>query len=1835
MYSQNKSIFYGDTPKSEETAVQLPHYAETLLPHDGELRKDSAHVPGSKIHMVRMLQHQHKAIVVPVNPPRKSNQPEMPLQITTKKKTREGQVELQVKHTIDSRRKVYGVAPKPTLKTKSKLRVMPEVDKLKAALRHDESQIQDTMHRVGKNLPIQFLMESNHRDFALKMAAETVWRILVANWRETQDMAFQKWLVVMLRERQLDHDRKRKQLELQAGLSRCLRISQTNLHRYMQRSLVQWHEEAARRTRVKNERMILMIQLAWRRKLSRHTVEHMKARHKNIREYNAAVAIQRRARGMKDRRRARFLAHEKLVRESAAAIQRSFRRYVVVQMHRREVKKVKVGKIQRVYRGLLGRRRAHRRRQWVHEATTSEYNVQARVAVDHVTTFICGVLAIQRCIHHHLARRHMRVASAALALRKQFFPSRSWTRYRAATLARALECMVASLELIGKQLAKRVRRRAATLAEKKRQRGATRIQRHIRGFVARVRVNARQMDAWLALDSQLPRCEKQPLEWDDFTSTQALQCLVNWRGKVHRWRCYNAVQIQRIFRGYRKRTRFVVRQGACGDLRQLLNRPVHRFLRLKKARRVRGRWRRHRHATLAKTMMAWKGIVQALKRIKSLRTSERQRHIAQWHFEKKQRRKMLHHWQSCMRLQQGRAFRAGRGKAFRELKVKTQTMATWKGGTKDSIVRDVVWRATALVDMARRWMQYAVISRKSKQLRAKIHTRIKADLVNHWVQLYILMQVNRALACSLDTRMHQRAHVRAWHAFVGRRKTIDERYKRLGSQYGVREWIETVSAVKFHRGQQEKARLFRLAHLITQWRTLKGILLAKEALRQCMDQFANKQKQLRTLVQWLDFVDEARDYHALHAKAQRLFSRTFKRKAFAEWYKLWCDTAGRRRIESAIKVQKTWRGKKGRRRFANIKALHRYKIAKRIEGGVDAPECTPDTVEEMLRTKIWVLLFAYLPWQRPSQAVRRAFATVATHWYLRRKIAFGICNATQLDTNKSVSLASALRLQARLPSVSVFWHGRGPENMSTRDPLKRISRRFTKVDMQFTTVPLTVEAFQPWTETFIRQCRHATATDIQAIMRGCLVRMRIYYKTQYRHRDVAIKIVWWFVRYCRQRRKKNATKLQRWYRRRKAQYAAWLRAKACMVDLRKPIQLIQRVLRHYFRRVQFWRARDERLATTELYPNAPLCMSCEAKVAMTKCTDCDEPYCDDCFATFHIQGARVNHRSVAIDFAAMHQNKCMCRRCHVRTTRRVCEECKMGLCILCFEKVHSMRSGLHDHKFRRPAKILHDPKRAKKKPLSELLCCDLAQDVITQHQWLTRSRRDAEIAAVDKVIRDAELRKNKLDEICKMLERPVLDAFQLFDPNHEGFIGLGELRLLLTQELCIPVTRKEIEAMAKQIDDNGDGKLAWNEILKWLAVQIVDGTFRGNIRGIRRRKMHVQKKIRKTKQRYREVKRKVGARIPHQAKKHYVPNFDHVLQLHPVDDFQRQKHVLYRFLKDEFALSWILDDIHDIELENQMRVFADVFVPRWNKGKLGYEYYYDGVSFTHNSTLYEQKWDEETTKYVFLNLETNQMHLVDPRKQEVLYAMAWDAFQEVDVDQSGDIDVNELYTLLTENLCEPMSMHDVIATMQTIDRDGTGSIDFDEFFAWYGSEYSQLQVRSVKHDSLKLALRTRRNAKKIASKGYNAGLEHGKSMLKSFKSRIDQRRLEKDCENADPETVELLHEGFEKHMIQKALMINRNDVAQSRDWLEQKKQEAEFDAAHKRDIARRRREEQLQVLRTIQKSTKSGVGKVVTAIKIMLFGEKRNHDAEVDFILRNLKQEIEGARAIVKEEQEA
>jgi len=78
-------------------------------------------------------------------------------------------------------------------------------------------------------------------------------------------------------------------------------------------------------------------------------------------------------------------------------------------------------------------------------------------------------------------------------------------------------------------------------------------------------------------------------------------------------------------------------------------------------------------------------------------------------------------------------------------------------------------------------------------------------------------------------------------------------------------------------------------------------------------------------------------------------------------------------------------------------------------------------------------------------------------------------------------------------------------------------------------------------------------------------------------------------------------------------------------------------------------------------------------------------------------------------------------------------------------------------------------------------------------------------------------------------------------------------------------------------------------------------------------------------------------------------------------------------------------------------------------------------------------------------------------KLRVEVKMAFDIF---DGDASGQIGVDEFGDLLKE-LCLPMDKKEVKSLVKRLDDDGSGELDFEEFFAWYNDNFKQQKSASL------------------------------------------------------------------------------------------------------------------------------------------------------------------------------
>jgi len=78
----------------------------------------------------------------------------------------------------------------------------------------------------------------------------------------------------------------------------------------------------------------------------------------------------------------------------------------------------------------------------------------------------------------------------------------------------------------------------------------------------------------------------------------------------------------------------------------------------------------------------------------------------------------------------------------------------------------------------------------------------------------------------------------------------------------------------------------------------------------------------------------------------------------------------------------------------------------------------------------------------------------------------------------------------------------------------------------------------------------------------------------------------------------------------------------------------------------------------------------------------------------------------------------------------------------------------------------------------------------------------------------------------------------------------------------------------------------------------------------------------------------------------------------------------------------------------------------------------------------------------------NKPKVLDADEETLLLSMVQNMFEKTDVDGSGQLDKEEVSELCV-NLGLNISEEQVTQVMAVMDADGSGEVDFDEFFAWY------------------------------------------------------------------------------------------------------------------------------------------------------------------------------------------
>ena len=229
-----------------------------------------------------------------------------------------------------------------------------------------------------------------------------------------------------------------------------------------------------------------------------------------------------------------------------------------------------------------------------------------------------------------------------------------------------------------------------------------------------------------------------------------------------------------------------------------------------------------------------------------------------------------------------------------------------------------------------------------------------------------------------------------------------------------------------------------------------------------------------------------------------------------------------------------------------------------------------------------------------------------------------------------------------------------------------------------------------------------------------------------------------------------------------------------------------------------------------------------------------------------------------------------------------------------------------------------------------------------------------------------------------------------------------------------------------------------------------------------------------------------------------------------------------------------------------------MFLPNWNQGLLEIWHYHDGRRFEFEGETWEQKWDNEEGCFYYQDIdaetgeifEDSQKLFYDPLYMKNCRDEAQMAFKQFDADGTGQLDSEEIATLLSSELCQPIRGATLKGFMEDIDSDGNGVVDFEEFLLWYVKEtdvngVNSKWARSLETKALKAAYKTKKatiiKAKEFAIKSKET-FKKAKEAYEDLVASKELKHLTRDLR-------------YPRDMAAKALAMRNNDVEKAVAWL--------------------------------------------------------------------------------------
>ncbi|DBA00464.1 TPA: hypothetical protein N0F65_002707 [Lagenidium giganteum] len=495
-----------------------------------------------------------------------------------------------------------------------------------------------------------------------------------------------------------------------------------------------------------------------------------------------------------------------------------------------------------------------------------------------------------------------------------------------------------------------------------------------------------------------------------------------------------------------------------------------------------------------------------------------------------------------------------------------------------------------------------------------------------------------------------------------------------------------------------------------------------------------------------------------------------------------------------------------------------------------------------------------------------------------------------------------------------------------------------------------------------------------------------------------------------------------------------------------------------------------------------------------------------------------------------------------------------------------------------------------------------ALQIRINYQWVNYSTLVKKHEHYQKIEHEKTTRRLKIELIRQQQSAIVREAFDRYDTDHSGSIDHDEFKRMYREELCVPLTDAQAELAIRAMDKSGNGMVEFDELLNWFAEDMLSRSGSGlSSLDLLRQALLAKRKMR----RYRE---KLNEYLPHKkVETPKVPGFPKV-ELVDKSEFITKKRVFFRFLKEIYQLQWIFEDEPAISMAHAQELFEQIFVPKWNAGELTYDLYYDDESFKFKGESWKRRWNGTTEKFEYTTRrkrkrqrrnrkpkrsrsirklepiaegvedeeadeedmeEYEVVEMIDPRRKESLFEQAREAFIKGDRDASGYIDEKEFRQLMIHELCEPITKAKAKAVLGTLDRDGNGKIDIEEFSLWYATEKSQDYPTTVDLERMRLALRTKRRVIETTMVVVGSSIENGKRVKKAWDKKVKEQRLIQDSKGASPELIALLEEGHAKLLAMKALRLHQGNLEAARQYLINKQEEVIND----KEKARIKREE--------------------------------------------------------------